>query len=111
YFLFKKTVLDWPEINGNVSFKLENINAANQFIAGRSHHAMIDVEVTLELARRFLKEREMWEYLHGSFKKDIDKTRMQQVQQETALLVNGKLGVAAHFQCPVLFLGNHRHYT
>ncbi len=111
FFLFKNTVIQWPEINGRVSFKLESINTANQFISGRSHHAMVDVEVTLELARRFLKEREMWDYLQGSFKKEVDKARMQQVQQETALLVSGKLGAATHFQCPVLFLGNHRHYT
>ena len=111
FFLFKNDVLRWPEKDDKVSFKLENINAANQFISGRSHHAMVDVEVTLELARRFLAEREMWEYLHGYFKKDIDNMRTQQVQQDTALLVSGKLGSRANYQCPVWFLGNHRHYT
>ncbi len=111
FFLFKNNVLKWPEIEGSFSLKLENLNLLNQFVSGRSHHAMVDVEVTLELARRFMQEREMWEYLHGYFKKDIDLERMRQAQKDLALLVSGKLGGKAHFQCPVLFLGNHRHYS
>lgn len=110
FFLYKNNVLAWPEKDNKVSLKLENLNLANQFIAGRSHHAMVDVEVTLELARRFMAEREMWEYLHGYFKKEIDNARLQQVQKNMALLVSGKLGYQANFQCPVLFLGNHQHY-
>lgn len=111
YFLFKNEVLKWPEIEGRVSLKLENLNALNQFISGRSHHAMVDVEVTLELARRLMQEREMWEYLHGYFKKEIDLNRMREVEKDVALLVSGKLGASAYFQCPVMFLGNHRYYT
>jgi exodeoxyribonuclease-1 len=111
FFLFKNDVLKWPEIEGRPSLKLENLNGLNQFISGRSHHAMVDVEVTLELARRLMQEREMWEYLHGYFKKEIDLTRMREVQKDVALLVSGKLGASAYYQCPVLFLGNHRSYT
>jgi exodeoxyribonuclease-1 len=111
FYLFKKDILNWPEKDNKLSLKLENINAANQLISGRAHHAMVDVEVTLELARRFLKEREMWEYLHGYFKKDIDKARLQQAQKNISICVSGKLGNQANYQCPVLFLGNHQHYT
>jgi len=111
FFLFKNNVLTWPEKENTISLKLENINAANQLVAGRAHHAMVDVEVTLELARRLQTEREMWDYLHGYFKKETDKTRVQQAQHNIALLVNGKFGRQAHYQCPVLFLGNHQHYT
>ena len=59
FFLFKNDVLRWPEQEGRISLKLENINHLNQFISGRSHHAMVDVEVTIELAKIFLREREM----------------------------------------------------
>ncbi len=110
FFLFKNEVITWPEKEGKISLKLEDINAANQLVSGRSHHAMVDVEVTLELARRFSKEREMWEYLHGYFKKEIDHARMQPLQNTMALCVNGKFGSKDHFQCPVLLLGNHEHY-
>src|SRR3990167_10127602 len=37
YFLFKKDFLNWPEKNGAVNLKLENINACNQFFKGQSH--------------------------------------------------------------------------
>lgn len=111
FYLFKNTILNWPEKESKISLKLENINLANQFISGRAHHAMVDVEVTLELARRFLKEREMWEYLHGYFKKDVDKARLEQAKKSMSFCVSGKLGTHANYQCPVLFLGNHQHYT
>ena len=111
YHLFKPHVIEWPQKNGMLSLKLEEINAANQFISGRSHDAMIDVEVTLELARRFRQEREMWDYLHGYFNKQIDTQRTQPLQNQIALLVDGIFGSADKFQCPAIFLGNHRHYT
>ncbi|MEO8401951.1 MAG: exonuclease domain-containing protein, partial [Gammaproteobacteria bacterium] len=111
FYLFKNNALLWPEVGGRPSLKLENINAKNNLIQGRSHHAMVDVEVTLELARRLMQEREMWEYLHGYFKKEIDLGRMQPLQKETALAVSGKIGSQNNYQSPVLFLGNHRHYT
>ena len=111
FFLFKNNALKWPMRDGALSLKLENLNNENQFIQGRAHHAMVDVEVTLELARCLSKEREMWEYLHGYFKKEIDLERMRQQQNNIALLVNNKIGSQLHFQCPVIFLGNHRHYT
>lgn len=110
FYLFKNPVLSWPKIDNKLSLKLENINSANHLISGRAHHAMVDVEVTLELARRFLAEKEMWDYLQGYFKKEIDKTRMLQVQKNMALCVNGKLGHQANYQCPVLYLGDHQHY-
>lgn len=110
YFLFKNHVLEWP-MNGNrVSLKLENINAANQFIQGRAHHAMVDVEATLELARCFFKEREMWNYVTGFFNKMVDDKRSRLLQDQVGLMVYGKLGVEQSFQCPALFLGHHRHY-
>ena len=110
FYLFKNTAITWPINEKQVSFKLEKLNAANQFIAGRSHHAMIDVEVTLELARKLMAEREMWEYLHGYFKKEIDFQRTKPLEKDIALLVNGKLGSRVNYQCPVLFLGQHQHY-
>jgi len=110
FFLYKNSVIKWPQRDGKQSLKLEEINAANQLISGRSHHAMVDVEVTLELARRFSAEREMWEYLHGSFNKQIDLTRMQPLQNDIALVVDGIFGAQNFYQCPAIFLGPHKHY-
>jgi exodeoxyribonuclease-1 len=110
YYLFKNHVIEWPKNGNRVSMKLENINAANQFIEGRAHHAMVDVEATLELARRFFKEREMWNYVIGYFNKQVDEKRSQQLLDQTGLMIYGKMGTENFFQSPALLLGTHRHY-
>src|SRR3990167_4147875 len=97
FFLFKKNVLTWPEKDNIPSLKLENINTANQLVAGRAHHAMIDVEITLELARRFFQERDMWDYVCGYFKKEMDKQRTESLQQDIVILVSNKLGSKIFF--------------
>lgn len=106
YFLFKKNIIEWPEN----SFKLEKINEVNQLASGRAHDAMVDVEATLALARKFFQEKDMWNYLTGYFSKSIDDKRMQQLTEQSGLMVYGKIGFENSFLCPVLFLGNHRHY-
>lgn len=110
YFLFKKAALTWPQINGKTSLKLEHLNKANQLVNGRSHHAMVDVEITLALAKRFFQENEVWKYMTGYFNKKIDQERLQHLQNSIALLIHSKAGASQSYQCPVLFLGNHRHY-
>lgn len=108
FYLFKKSALEWPITNGRVSLKLEHLNQANQLIShGRAHHAMTDVEATLELARRFQKEKEMWEYALGYFNKQTDQERSQHSE---AIMVYNKFGFEKNFLAPVLFLGMHLHY-
>lgn len=110
YFLFKDHVLQWPVLDGKLSLKLENINNANQLASGRSHDAMIDVEVTLALAKRFLQEQDMWQHLHGYFNKQKDQERIQQLTDKQAILIEGRFGFEKKFQSPVYFLGFHRQY-
>ena len=110
YFLFKNDVIQWPKRGEKNSFKLEDINQLNQFISGRSHHAMVDVEVTLALAQQFFKERKMWDYLTDYFNKQTDEKRSHNLTDKVGLMVYGKLGADKRYQAPVLFLGNHRHY-
>jgi exodeoxyribonuclease-1 len=106
YFLFKKNIIEWPEN----SFKLEKINEINQLVSGRAHDAMVDVEATLALARKFFQEKEVWNYLSGYFTKSIDDKRTQQIADQSGLMVYGKIGFVNSFLSPVIFLGNHRHY-
>lgn len=110
YYLFKKHVLQWPEIEGKISFKLEQLNHANQLAQGRAHDAMVDVEATLQLAKIFYKEYDMWNYLAGHFNKSVDLERLQPLQKNIALLFDGFLRSENAFHCPVLFIGPHRHY-
>lgn len=120
YHLFKNEVLQWPLIEGQTKLKLELINAANQLATGQAHDAMVDVEVTLALAKIFFQSREMWDYLCAYFNKAADQKRFQehsQVKQAEnglppeAIMVSGTFGAAAYFHAPVLYLGEHRHYN
>jgi exodeoxyribonuclease-1 len=114
YYLYKNEILQWPQVDGKPSLKLENINVANQLFEGRSHHAMVDVEVTLALAKRFFQAREMWDYVVSYFTKNIDQQRTQQLpfdfeqagtQHYEGLMLYGKIGAADLYQAPVLYLG------
>ena len=54
YWLYKRDGIIWPEIDGKPSLKLEHLSDANRLVSGQSHEAMVDVEATVELARRIL---------------------------------------------------------
>ncbi|MCB1827419.1 MAG: exodeoxyribonuclease I, partial [Coxiellaceae bacterium] len=109
YYLFKPSNIVWPKIDGRVSLKLENINEANQFIKGQSHLAMVDVEVTLALAKQLYEEREMWDYLCGYFVKAKDQKRLSSLTD--GIVVSGKIGNANNFCAPAIPLGTHRVYN
>jgi exodeoxyribonuclease I len=108
FYLFKREVLQWPVINGKLSLKLENLNNENSLVAGAAHDALVDVKITLELARRLKKETKMWEYLQTYFDKAVDEDRMLNLSD--AILVDGSYGVDNFYQIPVLQLGKHNHY-
>jgi exodeoxyribonuclease-1 len=119
YYLYKKDILQWPVVDDKPSLKLENINAANNLIQGRSHHAMVDVEVTLALAKRFFQAREMWDYVVSYFAKNTDEQRARQLPFELShpgiehyegLMLYGKIGGADGYQAPVLYIGNSLPY-
>lgn len=108
YYLFKQSVIEWPIINDKISLKLEHINQCNQLASGQAHNAMVDVEVTLALAKRFFQETDMWNYLSGYFNKKIDAERIQSL--DMALIIDGALGQAQHYQAIAFNMGNHYHY-
>lgn len=108
YYLFKPNHLKWPNNNGSVNLKLENLNAMNQFFQGQAHNAMVDVEVTLALARKLFEDQTMWHYVIDYFQKKNDESRI--ANQTIGFLVNGKIGAESRYIAPVLYLGQHLHY-
>lgn len=107
FHLFNPAVLShWPP----ASLKLEHISAANQLAQGQAHTAMVDVEATLALAKKFMQAREMWDFLTGYFHKDTDLNRIAQLSTGEALLVDGKFGMKQNYIAPVLHLGQHDQY-
>lgn len=108
YYLYQHGALRWPEIDGKISLKLENISAENDLMEGSAHDAMVDVKATIELARKLIAYKDMWQYLCGYFDKNIDLSRMAKLSD--AIMVDGGFGAANQFQIPVLNLGTHNHY-
>jgi exodeoxyribonuclease I len=115
YWLYKRDVISWPEIEGQPSLKLEHLNAANRLVSGQSHEALVDVAATVELARRFHKKKKMWHYLAGYFDKETDGHRMQDLplafqssagNHHQALVVSGEYGPAQNYQVPAISIGN-----
>ena len=114
YWLYKRDVLTWPQIEGKPSLKLEHIGAANQMTSGQAHEAMVDVAMTVELARRFYRENKMWQYLEGYFDKETDAHRMRDLpiafrsgagDHHQALMVSGEFGPGQNYQVPVISIG------
>ncbi len=120
YWLYKKDVLTWPELNEKPTIKLEHLSAANKLAEGRAHDALVDVEATCELARRFSKEKKMWDYLAESFVKKIDAGRIAKLPvsfQTVAgphckgLMIGSEFGPDQLYQTPVLSIGNSIPYS
>ena len=114
YWLYRRDLIDWPELNGTPSLKLEDIGAANHLFSGPSHQALADVEAALRLARLLFKETRMWQYLDGCFRKEIDARRIEELpvafssaagEHRLALLMAGEIGTRQRFQAPVIALG------
>jgi exodeoxyribonuclease-1 len=119
YHLYKNEIIIWPVIEDRLSLKLENINRANNFVQGRAHDAMVDVEITLALAKRFFQEREIWDYISNYFCKTTDTERFQKLPVELmhadqshyhGLMILGKFGAKENYQAPVLYLGESAAY-
>lgn len=114
FWLYKNEIIAWPEINGKTSLKLEHLGSANDMVSGRSHEAMVDVETTIELARRFFEEKKMWQYLAGYFDKETDAHRMNELpvifqsgsgDHHKGLMVSGEYGPRQNYQIPVISIG------
>ncbi len=118
YYLYKNATISWPQIAGKPSLKLEHLNQENNLAPGVAHNALVDVEATIGLARLFIQERAMWDYLLGYFNKQTDLDRMQQLTpvlqsgQTTCRigLMIGETGAKDFYQFPALELGPHHHY-
>jgi exodeoxyribonuclease-1 len=120
YRLYKRQILSWPEINGKPSLKLEHLGSANRMVTGQSHEALVDVETTIELTRRFFQEKQMWQYLEGYFDKETDAHRMHELpiacqsaagDHRKGLMISGEYGSRQNFQIPVISIGESIPYS
>ncbi len=115
YYLYKPEVLKWPEVDGKTTLKLEHLSKANGLAEGRAHDAMVDVEATMELTRRFIREKTMWDFVLGYFSKESDRERISKLpsafdsaagMHSLGLMTGGKFGAEALYQAPVIYIGD-----
>ena len=116
YYLFKPDTLIWPQVKGKTSLKLELINEENQLATGMAHDALVDVWVTIALAKR-LKESspKMWAYCLNFFQQSwvVDQlendvaflTDDEGSHYPEALLIDTYFGAGNQFQQHALCLG------
>lgn len=113
--LFRRHWLIWPEVDGKTSLKLEHLNRENDLSAGRAHDAMVDVEATLNLARRYHREPKEWKWLTGLFDKDEDRKRQAtfpelcagaEGENRLGLIAYSRIGAEEGYIAPVLSLGS-----
>lgn len=124
YYLYeKKAQLIWPTTTDEfgykkVSFRLEKLNAVNQWVEGQAHDAMVDVAATVSLAKQ-CSNSEVWKYGLAFFNKSQALARchtlppafeIQQKKYPLGLLISGRFGSDLAFQMPVLYIGTHYHY-
>jgi exodeoxyribonuclease-1 len=120
FWLYRRSAITWPQINQKPSLKLEHICEANQLVSGVAHDATVDVVATVELARRFFKNKKMWNYLMGYFEKETDAHRMAEIpapfqsalgKHRKALMIGSEYGPQLMYQVPVLSIGNSIPYS
>ncbi len=119
YFLYKNDLLQWPKVDNKFTLKLERLSEANQLAVGAAHNAMVDVEATLALARKFQADPKMWQYAVEFFDKNRATSRFQKLSSafvckqqnfREGLLIDPSMGSERAYQVPVLALGGHNHY-
>ncbi len=120
YFLFKKDIMKWPEIDGKPTLKLEHLSDANSLATGPAHDALVDVEATIALTKLLAEEREMWDYLTGYFQKKEDMKRIaalppffgdEGATESWGLVIGTRYGYERRYQIPVLSLGSSIPYS
>ncbi|WP_459922746.1 exonuclease domain-containing protein [Desulfatiferula olefinivorans] len=119
YYLYSPGILTWPEAEGKPSLKLELLSRENRLAEGPAHDAMVDVEATLALARRFFSVRDMWDYVTGYFNKALDQERIRKLpvafdsgscNHFTGIMTGSGFGPDQLYQAPVLYLGDSDAY-
>lgn len=114
YYLFHPNILIWPIKNEKISLKLDGLNQANHLATGAAHTAIVDIEATITMAKKFMTHRHTWDYCLGYFDKKSDEERTLKLPillgKKYAIMIEGILGASQNFCAPVLQLGMHYHY-
>jgi len=98
--------IQWPQVNGQVSLRLELLSAANGLEHGQAHEALSDVRATIALARLIReKQPKLYEWLFElrSKQKVLDQIRLLQ----PLVHISGRFSAARNYLGVVLPLAWH----
>lgn len=102
--------LEWPELDGRVSFKLELLSQANGIEHSHAHDAMSDVYATIGMAKRI---KESQPRLYDFYYRLRRKSAVQQLLDEALVQAKPLVHVSSHYGsdqgnvCWVLPLAHH----
>jgi len=118
--VFHPTILDWPQMDGKPSLKLDLISQKNNFkTTGRAHEALNDVEAVIELSRRLFQQKNIWNYCLDFFNKTRDEVRINTIDKtldiqsekfRLCLMMSAAFGSKVNYMAPVLHLGGSSVY-
>jgi len=108
YWLQGSPLLNWPVVDGKPTLRLEHLSRENNLADGQAHDALVDVEATVELARRLRQNQTLWSDCLRFFDKNSFTDRLKQLpafmEHPSALLIHGKYGYGQSCQIPALYL-------
>lgn len=120
YALYHPEGTHWPTRDDRLSLKLDDLNQANGWVEGRAHDALIDVQITIALAKHLREtSRDWWHYAVKLFNKSLEQNQLRLCDRALRekdwagcqrLLVSGRYGAVNQYQRPALYLGVHEHY-
>jgi exodeoxyribonuclease I len=101
--------IHWPRRDdGQTSFRLEHLAAANDVAHGAAHDALSDVEATIGMARRFrAAQPRLWDYHLGMRDKHRVRALLDPVRAEPLLHVSGRFPASRGCAGIVLPLAEH----
>ncbi|MBU0463546.1 MAG: exodeoxyribonuclease I, partial [Proteobacteria bacterium] len=118
--VFHPAILNWPQIDGKPSLKLDLISRENNFVTtGRAHEALNDVEAVIELSKKMFQQKDIWNYCLDFFNKTRDEVRINNIDKKLdiqntrfriCLMVSASFGSKVNYMAPVIHIGESLPY-
>ena len=118
--VFHPKSLNWPQVDGKPSLKLDLITRENKFVtSGRAHEALNDVEAVIELSKRMVQHKDIWNYCLDFFNKTRDEVRIHNIEKKldignkrflNCLMLSASFGSKTNYMAPVIYLGSSLAY-
>lgn len=100
--------IEWPMVDGNPSFRLELLSAANGIHHTSAHDAYSDVEATIALARMIRsKQPALYQYVYDHKHKSQAATLIDLVQRKPLLHISSKFAASSGCASLVIPLAMH----